>query len=145
MKKRPTKAAFRRFTRGYVRALADDLGLRDWSITIDIVDEDDQREHNAVIATCHPCYGRKLAEIQLHPPFWDLPPDRQKYALIHEFMHCHLAPVQSQVEHDLKDHFSDSAYGVFFDSFRRNVEYAVDGIATEIARLAVKIPNPVIE
>lgn len=138
----PTKAAFRRFTRGYARPLADDLGLRDWTLTIQRTDEDESRQGSEVIATCYPTYGRKHAEITLHPPFWALTPEDQKHALIHEFIHCHLAALQHQVEHDLKDHFSDSAYAAFFDSFRRNLEYAIDGLAAEIARLSKGIPDP---
>ena len=139
----PTKAQFRRFTRGFVRPLGDKLGLRDWSFDVRRSDEEQSRHPGEqVIATCHPYYGRKVAEITLHPLFFELAPDRQRHALIHEMVHCHLAAVQNQVEEDLKEHFSDSAYSVFFDSFRRNLEYAIDGIAETFAELATQIPEP---
>jgi hypothetical protein len=119
----------RRFCR-YVRRLADSLGLCDWSFSITF-DCDD--EHASANITC--IDGRKHADIRFaadlltsHDPLL------QRTVVTHELVHCHLASCQNIIRDDLVKHLSQSTYDALYDGFRRQLEYAVDGIAVPIAR-----------
>ena len=129
----------------YVRGIADLMGLRDWEFRIDF-DAGDERESNIAnmveLAYVEPSYGRKLAHLHLHPDLRDMDPNQIRMIVAHEMVHCHLAAVQDQCEDDLEKVLGMYADILFHKAFRRNLEYAVDGIATAWAEMLPLIEWP---
>lgn len=111
----------------YVRKVADAMGLRDWRL--DVKGEPPEYAY----AQCRPTDGQRHAELRFGSDFEALEPERRRAIVVHELVHCHIAQLQWQVEKDLERHLGPSTDRVFFDSFRRNVEYAVDAIAEALA------------
>lgn len=124
MRKRDRKELCR-----YIRWVANEMCLRDW--TFDVPHE--PLPESDAFATVKPTDGRKRARITFCRDFRDLEPDRQRHVVIHELVHCHFAMVQHQIESDLERHLGQHADRVLFDSFRRNLEYGVDGITDALA------------
>lgn len=106
----------------YLRALADALRLRDW--TIRLSDEPAGPGDSADVA-CP--YGRKLATVRLGESFLDDAPEEQRHTLTHELIHCHLMPAWEVACEGLEP----AAVAVF----RRLAEYGVDGLADAVAPL----------
>lgn len=117
----------------YVRDIADEVGLRDWRFDVKGEPGDD------AYARCEPVDGQRYAVLRFGSDFEKLEPERRRAVVVHELVHCHTASLQSQVESDLAPHLGPSVDRMFFDSFRRNVEYAVDAVAEA---LAIHLPLP---
>jgi hypothetical protein len=120
----PRKEAFN----PYLRALADLVSLRDWTVGIDHRPPDCQEG----VAEVHLPYGRKIAWVRLSEEFLDSKPEEQRHTLAHELIHAHCEPMARM----LADHLD----GPFLDAFRLQYEYAVDAIADA---LAPHLPLPV--
>lgn len=128
----------------YVRYCADQIGLRDWTLRVDITDDADLRatdDHDGSGevwgAACEPVRGRKYATIKLGAEVVGVleDGDRESFrqTIAHELTHCHLAPLWEQLRLDTIRHFGQSTYDVFIASAERNMEYAVDAIGDAIA------------
>lgn len=132
----------RRALNTYIRYVADEMGLRDWTFTIrhGLGDE----ENDGTIARCQPVDGRRHATITFCSDFREHKLADQRNTVVHELIHCHLTLVQWQVERDLKGHLAPAAFTAFFDSFVRNVEHATDSLAgaVEAAVVVPKWPRP---
>jgi hypothetical protein len=130
----------------YVRACANEIGLRDWTLTVDITDQEDLRatdDHDGDDqvwgAACDPVKGRKYATIKFGTPNierlleGDLEDFRQTVA--HELTHCHFAPLWDQMRLDLHKAglLSQPVYDIFIASAERNLEYGIDAMADAIA------------
>jgi len=113
----------------YIRWVADEMELRDWHI--DLMRESAEK---GTLAQVHPTFGRKHVEVRFCARFRALPPEEQRNTVVHELVHLHTAAMQSQVEKDLEQHLAQGTDRVFFDSFQRNLEYAVDGLANALAK-----------
>ena len=115
----------------YVRWVADRIGLRDWHFNV-IYGHDEGED---TIAICTPTYGRRRAQLSFAEDFSTAyTAEEQRNTVIHELLHCHLAPVQDQVRLDLLGPLSQSGYDLFYSAFRQNLEYAVDSIAAALAK-----------
>lgn len=135
MKKRDHKALS-----AYVRTVADMIGLKDWQI---IVDRDYLEADDTRAAICSPVYGRKLGHIQFNRNVRNDRLDEIRNTVVHELIHCHLSQVQSQVECDLDKILPAKADVLFYRSFCRNVEFAVDGLAAGFCDYVPAIVWPV--
>jgi hypothetical protein len=124
------KARDRKTLGRYCRTVADRMELRDWHI--DVMHEDPSDETAYASAEC--IYGQKRVRLRFCPEFRDLAPIVQRHVVVHELVHCRMAAVQSQAERDLEDHIGRLADSLFFRSFRRNLEYAVDALSVAIAK-----------
>lgn len=113
----------------YTRWIADEIGLRDWAFEFPGGEPDN--ENWGADVECLP--GRKVANIRFRGDCreWDL--DTLRATICHELVHCHLAPLQHQCENDLDGLLGRPSAEVFFNGFRRNLEYAVDAVAEAIA------------
>lgn len=121
----------RKAFREYVRWVADDMGLRDWTFEIEYrCDNEDAH------ATVYPVDGRKLATIKFEEGFRRLKPETQRMVVVHELVHCHLAALQHQLETDFEALLGKPADALMNRSADRNLEYAVDGLAHAINRQA---------
>jgi len=114
----------------YLRFLADEMGLRDWTVQL----ECGPLENAEHVAEIQRIYGRKHARIRVSPEFWTEHPERQAQTLIHELLHCHFAGVQDAGV-ILGGVLHRKAYAAWHPPFEHQVEYAVDALAGVLARL----------
>lgn len=86
----------------YTRYLADEMGLRDWTINVWIGEtkEDDPSilahplgekdpVHN-VVGTCEVVYGQRWAIITIPDGEEKRSPEETRLTIVHELLHCHL-------------------------------------------------------
>ncbi|MCL5292552.1 MAG: hypothetical protein M1548_08515 [Actinobacteria bacterium] len=125
------KSDFNRFC-SYVRQIADLLHLKDWRIRIEV---DEAEDFDGFMAVVHPIEGRKRARLILCKEWLELSPEDQRHSIVHELVHCHLAGAGDIVRLDLLKNMSQSSYDIFYGGFKRQIEYAVDGLADAVAPL----------
>lgn len=123
MRKRDRKLLAR-----YIREVADHMELRDWCFDL----KADPTEPGCY-ATIWPVFGQRLATIRICENFRTLDPVTQRGVVVHELIHCHLAPLQSQLDSDLDDILGGQANALFWRSVLRNLEFAVDALEKCIA------------
>lgn len=114
----------------YIRHIANEMELRDWHINLP--NKDPQRE--TADAEVRPTYGRKYASIFLRDSIRDMDLEYIRYMIVHELTHLHFAVLQDQAEDDLNHVISSGEEHMFFQNFKRNVEYTIDGCAQAIAK-----------
>ena len=113
----------------YVRLVADMLELRDW--TIELSEEPAPADSYGHITNT---YGRKLAVLKLAPDFRSLTASQQRHTVVHELVHCHLESATNMVLNDLESHLAKQADQLFWEGFKRQIEYGVDALASAIAK-----------
>lgn len=129
-KRRPAdRRTYRKALGAYLRALANDLGLRDWTVTL--ASERDANE--STLASCVCAYGRKCLTVQIGTAWEGHDRDERRQTLVHECLHAHLDPVRLVLA-NLETNLGDHVFGVARCSLRDAVEYAIDAIASEIAK-----------
>lgn len=114
----------------YMREVADRMELRDWHLDL----SHDPPAQDDAYASCEPIYGQHRTVLRFAHGFRDRDPEDQRHTVVHELVHLHLAALTSQVEHDASELLGSTADSVFWNGARRNLEYAVDGLAHAIAR-----------
>jgi hypothetical protein len=130
VKKRDRKALGR-----YCRELADRLELRDWTINIEHAELGNAgTDGERTLADVDTTTGRKLVQVRVCSDFRAFDREKQRHVLVHELVHVHLAALQEQCEYDVADLIGKPADAVFCRSFRRNLEYAVDALASALAK-----------
>lgn len=130
MKKRDRKALSH-----YVRSIADEMGLRDWSFEVEIgeADVDLPWETISADASIECVDGRKFATITFPDDTRERPRDELRETVCHELIHAHLNPACEVIRVDAKVGFSQATYEMMMAGFRRNVEFAVDALAAVFA------------
>jgi hypothetical protein len=113
----------------YIRAIADKLELRDWTIELARDPCDDETE-----GTADCIYGQRHLTIALHREFRERDPLDQRETIVHELIHAHMKVCWQMVQQDLADLIGKPAYYVFADSYRRAMEYSVDALSKVISR-----------
>ena len=114
----------------YLRALADLMGLRDWTVTLD----DQPTDGAGNFAEASTMAGRKHLKVAVSERFLDLPPEEQRSTMVHELIHAHGAAM----DHMLCDVLDSDAR----PAYKLLMEYMVDGIAEEWAR-SLPLPSEV--
>lgn len=115
----------------YLRSCADAMELRDWHI--DYSREELDADGDAA-ADVDVLYGRKRARIRLRAGFKDLPREDQRHIVAHELVHCHVEVLLDMARNDLEQLLGKPADHVFWLSYKRQLELAVDGLTTAIAK-----------
>lgn len=123
MKKRDRKTLGR-----YIHCIADEMGLRDW--TLHLLREPCDEDCNA---QTHIIYGRRKAEIRVSEEFRSREPERIRQTVVHELTHLHFAAATNQVDRDLQGHLGDQARDIFYQGWLRNFEYGIDATAIALA------------
>lgn len=118
----------------YVAELASLMGLVDWDLGV----SDDPAPEGAEGRIFMP-YGRKYGRIELSPTFLEYDAERMRHVITHELVHCHTEPMTSMVRGDLEGILGKPADHVFWLSYKRLAEYAVDAMA---AAWALLLPLP---
>ena len=109
--------------------MADEMELRDWTIVLS-----DKPAPEDALGYVKVTYGRKLATIDLTPDFRDCDLEEQRHTVVHELVHCHLEPATNMVLNDLEEPLGKQADQIFWEGFKRQNEYAVDALASAIAK-----------
>ena len=117
----------RRRWQAYFRAIGDLFGLKDWELKV--LDEPCGDDADATTR----CIGDyQQAEVRLHAGFSERPPARQRHVILHELLHVHLWRLAQELDGP-KEELGAAAWNIFWNSFQRREEAAVDAIATAIA------------
>lgn len=111
----------------YVREMANQLGLRDWTVHLMRVPSDDARAGEIKCT-----YGRKHACLWVNAGFGEMDPKEQRQVIIHELLHCHFAPA-IQMLVDASGNVGKTWVAHLDGTMRMALEYGIDAIADEIA------------
>lgn len=130
-------AAERKALGEYVRWVANDIGLRDWTFKLRWEGCPEEAQ-----ASIEPTEGRRVAVIYFCDDFRSLPADDQRNAVVHELIHCHHAAATDIIRVDLVRQLSQSTYELLYGAFRRQVEYMVDALADVVAERMPHIDWP---
>lgn len=118
----------------YVRHIANQLGLRDWTITLmhDFADDD-------CMAQVHCIHARKVANIRFATDFHTYTPEQVRHTVVHELTHCHTTHMDKLIEAQ-SGPLGLQAYEQLCNAWNLAHEYAVDGIADALSML-LPLPN----
>jgi hypothetical protein len=119
----------RRALAEYIRWVADALELRDWTITLD---HEPCEEH--LMGHVHCTNSARNLSIAVNASFLDYTPEDQRETIVHELVHAHWETCWKMIQGDLGDALGKPVYYVFCDSYRRAMEYGVDGLAKALAK-----------
>lgn len=113
----------------YIRALADRMGLRDWTFML-------EREPSAegTYASVSVATGRRIAKIRVQTEFRGATADAQRNAIVHELIHVPFERAAEVLREDAMKVLDQGAYDVLDNTFRRQMEYGTDALATAIDR-----------
>jgi hypothetical protein len=124
-----TKAERKTLT-DYIRLLADEMRLRDWTVKLG-----EEAADYGNCADIRIVYGRKLATVYLPADSRSTAPEELRHTLVHELIHVHFEPMANAVRNDLEPYLGRTAGALFFEGFKRQYEYGTDGLADAIAPL----------
>jgi hypothetical protein len=124
------------YWQAYIRDIADRMALKDWTILLSDEPADEESE-----ATTFLTNGRKVAKVYLSSKWEGRTPEEQRHTVVHEMVHPHLYPLTNMGEDDIEPLIGKAAHTLWQASFRRELEYAVDGLADAIAPL-MPLPEP---
>lgn len=113
----------------YIRWVANEIELRDWTVELDRDPCDQERAGHAVCVD-----GQRLVLIAVHANFRNHPPEEQRETIVHELCHAHHEACWRMVQTDLAEPLGKIGYYVFCDAYRRSMEYSVDGLAKALAK-----------
>lgn len=114
----------------YVQSLANQLGLMDWVISV-LPEPCDP----CCFATIHCIEGTKKGRIRFCHNVHELPPEKVRYVVVHELLHCHTAGMSQVVEFDVPkvSVVAPDMQAVLYSIHTREEERCVDGLAFAIA------------
>jgi hypothetical protein len=116
----------------YLRHLADEMGLRDWTVFVHSDSPDDNRH----MAEADCVYGQKRINVSVADKFFGGDEEDHRKTLVHELIHAHLAPMHHYLHRVLED--SE------FEAYQLTMEYAVDGMAEEWAK-HLPLPSQILD
>ena len=121
--------------RRYVRAVADLMELRDWTVQVDVgrPNSPDHADGLEWGASCAPVTGRKFATLTFGPQLRHVLVEELRQTVVHELVHCHTFGMWDSVRHDLLVPLGQQTYDVFIAGFERQMENGVDALADAIA------------
>jgi hypothetical protein len=123
----------------YIRWIADEMGLRDWTFDLIIAEPDppanrDPEGKGVFGATCEPCPGRKQATLTFAPWKRNVPKEELRETVVHELVHCHFFGLWDTMRRDLLQTLGQGEYDIFIAGSERQMEYGVDAVAQALAK-----------
>lgn len=126
---------------GYMRDLADIMGLRDWTISLEHAPPSSEpHDGHKVQGECAVNYGRKSATISICPDWPEDDPEEVRRVVVHELLHCHVEPVQWAFN-NAANRLGFEAGSVAREAFTDAFEVAIDGIAVAWAESLPMLPK----
>lgn len=123
----------------YTRELADLVGLRDWTVNLEIRDVESEEEFSGKQFVP---WGAQRVDITLSPKWDTWSAEDLRVTLVHELVHCHLVRMMWSWNGALLDLAKDKHLRKALDrDFHTNHEMATETIATAWARA---LPLPVV-
>lgn len=110
------------------------IGLRDWTFEVQIAALPD-----GMRARCECVEGRAFARITVTEGFFQLAPDEQNEALVHETIHPLLHPLMEHLI-DLREDLGQRQFQTVERVFKRDLERIVDALTATVAS-AVEPPS----
>jgi hypothetical protein len=107
--------------RPYFRALADRMGLKDWTIEV----LDDSPSDSGALASIYCIEGRKVGRVRLSEDFLRDTEERRRHTAVHELAHC----LHAVAMHLASRRLDAAAYGDWLLAF----EYGIDATADVLA------------
>lgn len=119
-------------TADYLRSVADDMRLTDWTFKLRHTPVEGRQE---VFAEVDPTFGRKLATVTVCWDWADQLPGDRRHVIVHELVHCHLDGMHSLIHSDeFETILGRPAHALFGAAFRQQLEFATDAVADVIER-----------
>lgn len=120
----------------YIRWMANELELRDWTIFLSHKEPDDH-DHGACIRCI---YGQKKAELKLRGDFFEASLEEQRQTIAHELIHLHLSGIRWQF-----NNIGNNLPGPLFDAIwlgiHDQIEFATESMA-DVAAKHLPLPRP---
>lgn len=131
MKKRDRKELGR-----YCRALADQLELRDWTVTAHVEDPGtpERADDQSWGASSESTPGRKYVTLRFRNDVRTWSTSDLRVTVAHELIHAHFAPLMEVIRTDLYAHLGRPTYVLLVDGTTRHLEFGVDALADAIAK-----------
>lgn len=130
----------RRELERYVRGIANEMGLRDWTFTVEVVkqvgrtwNKNKPQDGEEWCATCKPVIGRKYAELTFASYLRNAPRDDLRHTVVHELVHCHFYGLWDMLRRDTLMQMEQEVYDMWVVGVERHMEYGVDAMADVIA------------
>lgn len=114
--------------RDYLRWMANEMGLRDWTVTLSRKPCEDEEHQACILCT----YGRKRLTVQLGKGFEHLSFEEQRQTFCHELIHAHYSGIE-WAYNNLGDQVSGPMFKMVWDSIKDAVEFGTDALADVIA------------
>lgn len=126
----------RRALEEYVRWIANEIELRDWTIIVDIaaVASPERADGQEWGATSQSIPGRKACTLTFPTEFRDRRLEEVRSTVVHELVHAHHAPMWEMVRIDLAPSLVQPTYDMFCCGYERWMEFAVDAVADALAK-----------
>ena len=121
--------------RSYVRGIADQMGLKDWTLEIVVVANESMGEN---AGHCEVYWGRKCAQVAIAEDWPSWKPKGLRNTVVHELIHCHTAPMGIPLR-SVESAVGTPAFEALSREYRHHHEIAVDGMAVAWAE---KFPLP---
>jgi len=113
----------------YLRRLANEVGLRDWTIVLGA----DEETGEGRAAQFDPRTSQKEATITFRAGWRSWDREYLRDTAVHELLHCHLT-FMDQLIIELDAHMGQPVYQLLCTAHRQHLEVACDGMAREWAR-----------
>lgn len=114
----------------YLRACADRVGLRDWTIVLCT----GHPASDEAAAAVKPYYGRRYAEFRFRDDIYTRPVHEVRNTVAHELVHCHVERMADVVD-ALEDPLGWIVHGVVREQFTVALEHTTDALAAVVADL----------
>jgi len=114
----------------YVRAMADEVGLRDWTFTI----MREPAKGDDLGAEITVTYGRRHANVSVCRDWNSLPDHERRHIVVHELLHCFTNAPHMRTEVMLEDLVGAAVWPVVEASLRMDMEHVTDAIASALAK-----------
>ena len=119
----------------YGRRVADGIGLRDYEVEVE-----HRPASEGSIAECDVSPMRRAIRLRVCQGFSELPPEHQRHAVVHEFVHAFFVGVSTQVEENVTGWMPTRTYEMFQQGFERELERGVDALSVVISE---HVPLPI--
>lgn len=125
----------------YLRAVADRMGLRDWTLQVTPGPPSTPREGVNTMATVEKWFGRRIAEFSFRDDITGESPESVRHIIVHEMTHLPFEPIGHYLDRTVRDLIGVHAYDPFVEAHRLLHEEAIDHLAEVIAAFMPEFPG----